>query len=185
MIRALEHSDPRPPRRGRRIGRPAGRLAVLAAALAVLLALGPAGPAGAMMSDDREQPAPRASTSVDPSLAEGRAAIERQDWNAAVAALTDYVRKSPNNADAFNYLGFAQRNLGDYDAAFAAYGRALEIDPDHRGAHEYVGEAYLKTGNLAKAEEHLARLDRLCVFGCAEYSALRDAVAAYRAAQGS
>ena len=54
---------------------------------------------------------------------------------------------------------------------------ALRIDPKHRAAHEYLGEAYLMSGNLAKAKEHLAQLDRLCTFGCEEYSKLKAAVA--------
>ena len=107
--------------------------------------------------------------------------MPEDDWQRAIEALTAYVRREPKSADAFNYLGYAQRNLGNYDAAFAAYGQALKIDPDHKGAHEYVGEAYLQTGNLAKAEEHLSKLDELCLFGCAEYTALKEAVAAYKA----
>ncbi len=43
------------------------------------------------------------------------------------------------------------------------------MDPNHCGAHEYVGVAYLLTNNLPKAEEHLAALDRICGTGCEEY----------------
>jgi hypothetical protein len=54
------------------------------------------------------------------------------------------------------------------------------MDPEHRGAHEYVGEAYLKVGNLEMAKKHLAALDGICFFGCEEYDDLKAAVAAYR-----
>lgn len=49
------------------------------------------------------------------------------------------------------------------------------------GSHEYVGETYLLAGNLPKTEEHLAALDKLCFFPCAEYHDLKAAIAAYRA----
>jgi tetratricopeptide (TPR) repeat protein len=62
---------------------------------------------------------------------------------------------------------------------FKHYEEALRIDPKHRGAHEYIGEAYLMTGNLPKAREHLAALDKLCFFGCAELDQLKKAIAAY------
>ena len=61
-------------------------------------------------------------------------------------------------------------------------GRALAIDPKHRGAHEYMGEAYLLLGNLPQAEEHLAVLDKLCWLPCSEYSTLKTKVAEYRTA---
>jgi hypothetical protein len=57
-------------------------------------------------------------------------------------------------------------------AAFAHYKRALELNPRHRGAHEYVGEAYLLVGALAKAEEHLAALQRICLLPCEELADL-------------
>ena len=60
----------------------------------------------------------------------------------------------------------AYRNLTNYDKAFQHYATALKMNPEHRGAHEYVGETYLAVGNLAKAKEHLAALDRICFFGC-------------------
>jgi hypothetical protein len=56
----------------------------------------------------------------------------------------------------------------------------LKLNPRHRGAHEYLGEAYLMIRNLAKAEEHLAALQRICLLPCAEYGDLEKKVAEYR-----
>jgi hypothetical protein len=60
------------------------------------------------------------------------------------------------------------------------YRRALELNPRHRGAHEYIGDAYLQVKNLAKAEEHLAALDRICLLPCTEYSDLKAKITAYK-----
>jgi lipoprotein NlpI len=62
---------------------------------------------------------------------------------------------------------------------FKHYNQALSLDPKHRGAHEYIGEAYLMVKNSAKAKEHLAQLDKLCLFSCQEYTDLKNAIAAY------
>ena len=70
------------------------------------------------------------------------------------------------------------------DLAFKHYGRALELDPRHRGAHEYVGEAYLIVNNLAKAEEHLAALHKICLIPCEEYEDLKKAIVEYRRRTG-
>src|SRR5690606_20360785 len=125
------------------------------------------------------------SKPVDPDFTEGRKAIDRKDWAAAIPLFQKVVEKDPNNADAYNWLGYAWRNQGNYEESFANYNKALLIDPKHRGAHEYIGEAYLKTGNLAKAEEFLKRLDSLCTFGCAEYTELKNKIAAYKAGKAS
>jgi len=63
---------------------------------------------------------------------------------------------------------------------FKHYNEALRIDPDHRGAHEYLGEAYLMVGNVAKAKEHLSVLDKLCFFPCDEFTDLKKAIATTR-----
>ena len=55
----------------------------------------------------------------------------------------------------------------------------------NRGAHEYLGEAYLMVGNVAKAKEHLSVLDKLCFFPCDEYSDLKKAIADYERKQVS
>ena len=69
--------------------------------------------------------------------------------------------------------------------AFKHYNLALIINPDHIGAHEYIGEAYLESGNVAKAKEHLNILDKLCFFGCEEYTELKEKIAAHKAGSSS
>lgn len=158
----------------------ASRLSVLALCAGLVLAGGLPHSVMAAGSSD-----PPAAVAADPDFAAGRKAIDSKDWAAAVPLFQAVVAKDPKNADAWNWLGYAQRNQGNYDQSFAAYTKALDVDPKHRGAHEYIGEAYLKTGNLAKAEEHLKRLDSLCTFGCAEYTELKNKIAAYKAAKPS
>jgi len=58
---------------------------------------------------------------------------------------------------------------------------ALELKPDHRGANEYLGELYLQMGKLEKAEEQLARLDKICFFSCQELSEIQKAIQMYKA----
>jgi len=119
----------------------------------------------------------------DPTFTQANMAIQAKDWDKAIELLNTTVAHDMTNADAFNLLGYAERQRGNLDAAFKHYERALALDPDHKGAHEYVGEAYLLTGNLPKAEEHLARLDKLCFFSCEEYRDLKEAIAEYKRTQ--
>ena len=95
--------------------------------------------------------------------------------------LRDAVARNPQNAEYHNLYAYSMR-MGpnpSMDLVFRHYNEALRLDPKHRGAHEYIGEAYLMSGNVAKAKEHLAQLNRLCTLGCEEYSALKMAVAQY------
>ena len=86
--------------------------------------------------------------------------------------------------DVLNYLGFTNRKLGRFETALAYYNTALSIDPDHRGATEYLGELYLEVGRFADAQRQLAKLDRLCPYGCAEREELARWVAARDVAAG-
>jgi tetratricopeptide (TPR) repeat protein len=117
---------------------------------------------------------------ADPEYAAGKLAIEARDWNAAIKSFSAAALRAPDNPDIQNYLGYANRNAGKLDVAFKHYQRALELDPKHRGAHEYIGEAYLMAKNLAKAEEHLAALERLCRLPCEEYADLKAKIGAYK-----
>ena len=113
--------------------------------------------------------------------AAGKKAIEARDWNQAIKSLTAAAQREGRNSDVQNLLGYAYRNAGQLDAAFKHYNLALQLDPRHLGAHEYIGEAYLMVNNLAKAEEHLAQLKRLCPLSCEEYDDLRKKIEQYRA----
>jgi Flp pilus assembly protein TadD len=117
---------------------------------------------------------------ADPDYAGGKKAIEARDWNTAIGSFSAAALRAPDNADIQNYLGFAHRNAGKLDLALRHYQRALKLDPRHRGAHEYIGEAYLMMKDLGKAEEHLAALDRICLLPCEEYSDLKARIAAYK-----
>jgi tetratricopeptide (TPR) repeat protein len=79
--------------------------------------------------------------------------------------------------DVLTYQGFANRKLGNYDTAISFYSAALKLNPDHRGANEYLGEYYVETGQMAKAKAQLAKLDLICKFGCEEAEELRRWIA--------
>ena len=116
----------------------------------------------------------------DPDYVAGKQAVEAKNWQAALDAFNKVAAKDPGNANAQNYLGYTYRKSGKLDVALKHYEEALRLNPRHRGAHEYMGEAYLMTDNLAKAEEHLKALDSLCFFGCEEYRELKKAIADYK-----
>ena len=148
------------------------RLTVAAAMLAFF-----AGPALAAGNDDNST----TSAPADPNWAEAKNAIASKDYDRAMPLLQQVVAKDPSNADAFNYLGYTHGRAGKHDEAIAYYQKALTLKPQHRGANEYLGELYLKLGDLAKAKERLAVLDSACFFGCTEYDMLKKAVADYEA----
>jgi tetratricopeptide (TPR) repeat protein len=120
------------------------------------------------------------SKPVDPNFARAKQMIEARDYRNAVPLLQQVVQKDPRNADAYNLMGYAIRSSGDPNGSLVYYQQALAIDPRHLGAHEYIGEAYLMLNRPQEAEQHLARLDSLCVFGCSEYRQLKAAIAGYK-----
>ncbi|MEO8717610.1 MAG: hypothetical protein ABI423_05265 [Burkholderiales bacterium] len=124
---------------------------------------------------------PDNAASSDPVLQQAREATARKDFAAAAAILHDALAKAPANPEYHNLYAYAVRKgpNPDMNQVFRHYNEALRLAPKHRGAHEYIGEAYLMVGDLPKAREHLAQLDRLCFFGCEEYTDLKKAIAEY------
>ena len=143
--------------------------------LATLLAL-LAAQAAFAMDDTPAKPS-------DPYLEKFEAAKARQDWAAAAATMKEAVAAQPDNADYHSLYAYSLRKGGtkDMSLVFEQYNEALRIDPKHRAAHEYLGEAYLMVGNVAKAKDELAALDKLCLFGCSEYTELKSAISRYEA----
>jgi len=117
----------------------------------------------------------------DPDYAAGKQAMEKKDWPEAARRFARAAAGDPNNPDLQNYLGYSYRNLKQFDLAFKHYQRAIVLDPRHRGAHEYIGETYLLTGDVASAEKHLAALREICLLSCEELEDLEKAIARHRA----
>ena len=138
---------------------------------------------GARAADTTPDPTPAPAPKVD-RMASGRAAIKSSDWKKAISELSAAVKEQPGNADAHNLLAFSFRKQAtpDLPKAFEHYNTALKLNPNHKGAHEYIGEAYLMDGKPAKAEEHLARLKTICGgSACEEHDDLAKSLAAYKA----
>lgn len=150
--------------------------------LAVVLTLAIVSPAMAAGSSSTSRPPalPKAQP-TDYDL--GVKAVQAGDYGRALTLLERVVKADPRNADAWNYIGFSHRRLKHFDQSLAAYQKALAINPDHRGANEYLGELYLQTGEFEKARERLAKLQGLCPSGCPEYEDLKKAIEAYQSAQ--
>lgn len=125
-------------------------------------------------------PAPMESAKAD-DFAIGKKAIAAKNWKLAADSFKKVVADNPKDADGYNLLGYSSRWLGKYDEAFAAYDKALALDPKHKGALEYSGVAYLKVNQKEKAQAQLAKLQAICT-SCEETTDLAKAIAAYKPA---
>ena len=141
-----------------------------AIALAATLAAAPAWASGSGggASEDAGQ-----SSALD----RARGSIEAENYGLAVERLNTLLPAQADNADVHNLLGYALRKQGKLAEAEAAYDRALELDPEHRGALEYKGELHVRRGELDEARDLLSRLDEACgLFGCEEYEELQKVI---------
>jgi len=143
------------------------RIALLAA---VLLAFAPRSALAADGISNTLTP-----TELAAAMVSARGKIDQADYWAAITDLNNVISNEPRNADAFNLLGFSYRKLEQFDSAERNYRRALRLDPNHKGALEYLGELYLETDRIVEAKEMLAHLEQLCPLGCEELTDLREA----------
>jgi Flp pilus assembly protein TadD len=117
------------------------------------------------------------SSTDAPDLTSVRAKLKAKDYAAALTELRD-LAEDVQQADVYNLLGFALRKTGDFKTSLTYYTKALELQPDHKAAREYLGELYVETGNMEKAKEQLAALAKLCPGGCEERDDLQKAITA-------
>jgi tetratricopeptide (TPR) repeat protein len=106
--------------------------------------------------------------------------IEAKKYEEAIEKLKAALAKKADDADLLNLLAFSQRKLMRFDEAMANYQQALRLEPEHRGANEYLGELYLQLDQPERAMERLQVLDDACFFGCSEYDDLKRAIRDYR-----
>ncbi len=137
--------------------------------LSLLLAATPVAATGALAVDV-------VSSRDAPDLTSVRAKIKAKDFKAALAELTPLL-ETHQHADVYNLMGFSLRKTGDYKQAYTFYRKALDFDPEHKGALEYLGELYVETGEIDKAKQNVALLQKLCPGGCEELADLERALA--------
>ena len=113
-------------------------------------------------------------------LTEAKASIKSEKYDQAAKQLQ--AANETNSADWNNLLAYSLRKKQPPDLVGAEkyYQASLKIDPKHRGALEYYGELKLMNNDLPGAEALLARLDKICTFGCEEYSDLKSAIKKYK-----
>jgi tetratricopeptide (TPR) repeat protein len=102
--------------------------------------------------------------------------LQQEKFLEAIDELHYELDADPDNADLLSLLGYSYRKTQNYEDALTFYKWALKAKPDHRGANEYLGELYLETGQLEKAEQQLVFLSQICSAKCDEYNLLKKAI---------
>jgi tetratricopeptide (TPR) repeat protein len=108
-----------------------------------------------------------ATRTSTPDLTAVRALIDAKDFKGAIEKLKPLLQ-SNQHADVYNLMGYSLRKSGDLKQAATFYGKALDFDPNHKGALEYQGELFLEIGRIDQARTNLAKLAKLCPSGCEE-----------------
>jgi tetratricopeptide (TPR) repeat protein len=144
-----------------------------------------AGPAFSASDDGTRPPAPgsegqkgKKDKQSELQLRDGylnaRALILDGKYKSGIAAL--HALDYDDSPDVANYLGYASRKLGDYDAAKYWYEKALASDPNHVRTWQYYGMLHVERGNMLKAADHLDKIRQLCGTECKEYADLKSAM---------
>ena len=90
-------------------------------------------------------------------------------YSQAFTKLEKAHKKNKKDPDILNYMGFTSRKVGNFDIAEKFYLQGLSINPNHNGINEYLGELYVQTNRIDKANERLAILKNC---NCDEYKEL-------------
>lgn len=148
---------------------------IYAASFAALIALSLPQQAAAFGSDSSDETTDSAKT-YNTALEK----IHDGKFEKAIPLLQQVVAQDPKNADAENELGFSLRKTGRLSESLDAYKKALELNPDHIDANEYLGELYLEMKRPDLAKTQLDILGKLCPSGCEQRTDLEEQVAAFK-----
>ena len=107
--------------------------------------------------------------------------INQGEYKKAKKNLLVIIKKDEGDAEAYNLLGYAERQLQNYISAIKFYKKALTINNDFIGAHHYIAMAYLELDDIEKAKYHLNQLDLICLFGCKDYFEVKNKIEFYEA----
>ncbi|MGH1540569.1 MAG: tetratricopeptide repeat protein [Arenicella sp.] len=116
------------------------------------------------------------TSSDKPTVRTVKKLLKKEQYQQAIDKLLAMEKKDSNNADVYNLLGYSHRKLQRYDEAYDYYQQALTLEPEHKGANEYLGELYLETDRLEQAQKQLQILEGICSKSCREYKKLAKAI---------
>ena len=103
----------------------------------------------------------------------GKIKKAKKSYEVALRYLYKSNKQKPSQANTLNYLGYTLRKLGDFEKAEIYYLLGLEIEPNHNGINEYLGELYVKTNRIDKAKERLKVLENC---NCKEFEELKNSI---------
>ena len=103
----------------------------------------------------------------------GKGKKAKKYYEEALKFLYKANKENPFDPDTLNYLGFANRKVGNLKDAEIYYLMGLEIKPDHVGINEYLGELYVNTNRINQAKTRLKVLESC---SCDEYQELKDII---------
>ncbi len=104
-----------------------------------------------------------------------RETILAGDYKAGIAAM--HALGHDEHPDVANYIGYANRKLGNYEASKVWYEKALAADSTHVRTWSYYGMWHMEQGNRLKAEDFLAKVNALCGnTSCEEYRQLKAVI---------
>ena len=109
-----------------------------------------------------------------------QSAIAGADYKTAADLLQKVLTRQPDNPDVLNLMGFSERKMGESSTALMYYKKALDLQPAHIGANEYLGELYLELKQPDMAEQRLAVLQQVCG-SCEEYTELKEKIEKFKA----
>ena len=109
-----------------------------------------------------------------------QSAIAGADYKTAADLLQKVLTRQPDNPDVLNLMGFSERKMGEASTALTYYKKALDLQPTHIGANEYLGELYLELKQPDMAEQRLAVLQQVCG-SCEEYTELKEKIEKFKA----
>ncbi len=137
----------------------------------------PTCPAGKVYSQQKQMCIDAQSNLMDDQSLTTYAYVLAKEGRYEEALQTLDLLKNPNTAEALNYRGYATRKLGRTDEGIGYYLQAVALDPNYTLVREYLGEAYLVKGDMARAKEQLAQIEKLCGTTCEPYGELAEAIA--------
>jgi len=106
--------------------------------------------------------------------------IDEGEYYGAIDQLHVKLDNDQDNPDILSLLGYSYRKVSNYEDAFTFYQSALRVEPEHMRANQHLGELYVETDQLDKAQGQLELLDSLSLFASSEYAQLKESIEQYQ-----